>query len=187
MNYRKTVLMLAALLGMLACGYAWAGPAGQGGERGATARLADPAASASPAAPATGAAPASATPASSTPAPTEGQAYASLPFCTLSADGKHLARQPCRTAPAQRPMPRRPVPQIVEPMPSRAAPPRVAVPPLPPSAPLRAPSPPQPLGNCGAGGCYDAGGAWQGNGVGNTTVAPNGKLCQRNGIWLQCF
>ncbi|MES2075987.1 MAG: hypothetical protein V4462_10280 [Pseudomonadota bacterium] len=145
MNYQKTALILAAVLGLLACGYVWA------------------------------------------EAEAAVQAYASLPFCTLSADGKHLARQPCRTAPAQRPMPRRPVPQIVEPMPSPAAPPRVAMPPLLPSAALRAPSPPQPLGNCGAGGCYDAGGAWQGNGVGNTTVAPNGKLCQRNGIWLQCF
>ncbi|MBJ7308700.1 hypothetical protein ACFOLJ_01515 [Rugamonas sp. CCM 8940] len=121
------------------------------------------------------------------PVPAEAQAYAGLPFCTLSADGKHLARQPCRTAPAQRPMPRRPVTQIIEPMPSRAAPPRLAPPSLPPSAPLRTPSPPQPLGNCGVGGCYDAGGVWQGNGVGNTSVVPNGKLCQRNGIWLQCF
>jgi hypothetical protein len=181
MSYQKTALILAAVLGLLACGYAWAA-AGQG---------ADPAP-----APAQAQAPAVAATASSTPPPAstaapqrplEGQAYASLPFCTLSADGKHLARQPCRTAPPQRPMPRRPVSQIIEAMPSPAAPPRVAMPPLPPSAPLRAPSAPQPLGNCGAGGCYDAGGAWQGNGVGNTTVAPNGKLCQRNGIWLQCF
>lgn len=185
MSYPKTALILAAVLGVLACGYVWAA-AGQG---------ADPAPASAPA-PAPAAAPAVAVTAPSTPPPVstaapprplEGQAYASLPFCTLSADGKHLALQPCRTAPPQRPMPRRPVPLIVEPMPLPAAAPRVAMPPLPPSAPLRAPSPPQPLDNCGAGGCYDAGGAWLGNGVGNTSVAPNGKLCQRNGIWLQCL
>ncbi|TWI65208.1 hypothetical protein IP91_02615 [Pseudoduganella lurida] len=37
-------------------------------------------------------------------------AYAKLPACTLAADGRSLAVEPCRTAPAQRPMPRRPVP-----------------------------------------------------------------------------
>ncbi|GGX82045.1 hypothetical protein GJV26_06390 [Massilia dura] len=39
------------------------------------------------------------------------QAYASLPVCRLGADGRSLETEPCRTAPAQRPMPRRPVPQ----------------------------------------------------------------------------
>jgi hypothetical protein len=172
MSYQKTALIFAAVLGLLVCGYAWAwaGAAGQGADPAAATVAAPPAASGTATLP-----------------PTEGQAYAGLPVCTLSADGKHLARQPCRTAPAQRPMPRRPVPQIVERMPPSSQPPRVAMPQLPPSAPLRVPSAPQPLGNCGAGGCYDAGGAWQGNGVGNTSVAPNGKLCQRNGIWLQCL
>jgi hypothetical protein len=190
MSYQKTALILAAVLGLLAVGFAWAEAAGQGADPAAALTVAAPPASLAPAAATAGrlpTAPASAALATAPPPPTEGQAYGSLPFCTLSADGKQLARQPCRTAPPQRPMPRRPVPQIVEPMPPRAAPPRVAMPPLPPSAPLRAPSPPQPLVNCGAGGCYDAGGAWQGNGVGNTSVAPNGKLCQRNGIWLQCL
>ncbi len=170
MKHRNIALISALLLGLSAGGHSGAGAAdggGGGGGEGGT-----------PAASGAGAA---------SPVPAEAPAYASLPFCTLSADGKHLARQPCRTAPAQRPMPRRPVPQIIERMPPSAPPPRVALPPLPSSAPLRAPSAPQPLGNCGVGGCYDAGGAWQGNGVGNTTVAPNGKLCQRNGIWLQCL
>jgi hypothetical protein len=167
MKHRKIALISALLFGLSVGGHGRAGAAdGGGGEGGA------------PAASGAGAAP---------PVQAEAQAYASLPFCTLSADGRHLARQPCRTAPAQRPMPRRPVPQIIERMPPSAPPPRVALPPLPPSAPLRAPSAPQPLVNCGVGGCYDAGGVWQGQGVGNTSVAPNGKLCQRNGIWLQCF
>jgi hypothetical protein len=37
-------------------------------------------------------------------------AYARLPVCKLAPDGRRLAVEPCRTAPAQRPMPRRPVP-----------------------------------------------------------------------------
>ncbi|QGZ41761.1 hypothetical protein IP92_00752 [Pseudoduganella flava] len=37
-------------------------------------------------------------------------AYARLPVCKLAPDGRSLAVEPCRTAPAQRPMPRRPVP-----------------------------------------------------------------------------
>lgn len=41
----------------------------------------------------------------------ERAAYARLPVCRLGADGRSLEIEPCRTAPAQRPMPRRPVPQ----------------------------------------------------------------------------
>lgn len=41
----------------------------------------------------------------------ERAAYAKLPVCRLGADGKSLEIEPCRTAPAQRPMPRRPVPR----------------------------------------------------------------------------
>jgi hypothetical protein len=43
--------------------------------------------------------------------PAEREAYARLPVCTLGADRRSLEIEPCRTAPAQRPMPRRPVPQ----------------------------------------------------------------------------
>lgn len=45
---------------------------------------------------------------------TEKESYAKLPPCKLSDDGKHLAEEPCRTAKALDPMPRRPVPQAVE-------------------------------------------------------------------------
>lgn len=41
-------------------------------------------------------------------------AYARLPVCRLGADGRSLEIEPCRTAPAQRPMPRRPVPRQEE-------------------------------------------------------------------------
>lgn len=40
----------------------------------------------------------------------ERDAYAKLPVCRLGPDGRSLELEPCRTAPAQRPMPRRPVP-----------------------------------------------------------------------------
>ena len=39
------------------------------------------------------------------------EAYASLPVCRLGADRRSLEIEPCRTAPAQQPMPRRPVPR----------------------------------------------------------------------------
>jgi hypothetical protein len=41
----------------------------------------------------------------------EREAYAQLPLCRLGADRRSLELEPCRTAPAQQPMPRRPVPQ----------------------------------------------------------------------------
>lgn len=43
--------------------------------------------------------------------------YRRLPECRLSADGKHLLQEPCRTAPARKNMPRRPVPLNVTPTP----------------------------------------------------------------------
>ena len=53
----------------------------------------------------------SAMPAHARQSPAEREAYARLPVCKLGADGRSLEIEPCRTAPAQRPMPRRPVPQ----------------------------------------------------------------------------
>ncbi|WP_338758370.1 hypothetical protein [Massilia sp. METH4] len=41
----------------------------------------------------------------------EREAYANLPVCRLGPDRRSLEIEPCRTAPAQRPMPRRPVPR----------------------------------------------------------------------------
>jgi len=123
------------------------------------------------------------------------QDYARLPVCTLSADGAHLAVEPCRTAPAKQPMPRRPVPQIVPRQPSLPAPRAVPMPPVPklpatasPSLPslLMPPGAPTPALNCDAGGCYDLNGVRHNNAAGNSTITPAGKLCIRNGVWLQC-
>ena len=118
------------------------------------------------------------------------QDYARLPVCTLSADGQHLAVEPCRTAPAQKPMPRRPVPQIVQRQPSLPVPRTVPMPPVPksPSLPrlLAPPVAPTPALNCDPGGCYDLNGVRHNNAAGNSTITPAGKLCIRNGVWLQC-
>ncbi|WP_229211611.1 MULTISPECIES: hypothetical protein [unclassified Duganella] len=127
-------------------------------------------------------------------APTPGSAelreYAKLPVCTLSADGLHLAVEPCRTAPARKPMPRRPVPQIIQRMPVVKQAPQVAMPAAPPSPSLQTllnpPNAPKALNNCGSTGCNDASGARINNAGPGTAISPSGKVCNRNGVWLQC-
>lgn len=117
--------------------------------------------------------------------PVDLSSYARLPYCTLSKDGARLAVEPCRTAPARNPMPRRPVTEIITPLPRVARAPAAIAPPLPG---LRAPSnsrAPQPRIGCGAGSCLDAGGMRH-SVAGNVTVTPGGKLCNINGIWMQC-
>jgi len=111
-------------------------------------------------------------------------AYAKLPVCTLSADGEHLAVEPCRTAPTRKLLPRRPVPQIVQRQPPLPVPRSV---PMPPVRPLAIqPRSPAPIVSCDAGGCYDLNGVRHNNAAGNSTITPAGKLCNRNGVWLQC-
>lgn len=136
----------------------------------------------------------------------EREAYARLPVCTLSADGQHLAVQPCRTAPARVPMARRPVPQRIDPLPdTRLAPafplavpstsrndwPRLpALAPVAPAAgmppPVVAPSAPRALNNCTAAGCNDAAGGRLNNAAPGMVITPQGQVCSRNGVWIQC-
>lgn len=142
-----------------------------------TAAVAAPAAVQSPAAAADSAAPA---------ASADSSTYARLPFCTLSKDGTRLAVEPCRTAPAKSPMPRRPVTEIITPMPRVARAPAAAAPPLPSLSAPSSGSRPQPLVGCGAGSCLDANGVRRSVGGSNVTVTPSGKLCNINGIWMQC-
>jgi hypothetical protein len=129
-------------------------------------------------------------PASQPAPPPDLQAYAKLPVCKLSEDGKRLAVEPCRTAPAKVPMPRRPVTQIIQRMPRSTAAPQVAMPAMPPSQPLESllqrPGAPTPVNGCGAGGCYDAGGVLRGAAAPGTVLGPSGKLCNRSGAWVQC-
>ena len=155
------------------------------------AALAAPTGSAAPDASTAPATPGSSTaPAAAKPSDADLQAYAKLPVCTLSADGQHLAVEPCRTAPARKPMPRRPVTQFIQRMPV-APPPRVATAPPLPASPslqqlLQPPRSPIPVAGCDAGGCYDPSGVRHNNAGSAIAITPSGKLCTRNGIWLQC-
>jgi len=137
--------------------------------------------------------------------------YRKLPECRLSADGRHLAQEPCRTAPARKAMPRRPVPLNVVPTPRiapapdpaltwapilirrdpSAAPtaiaqlPRAGVP-TPPAVgtPLPGPSVPTPV-TCDAGGCRDASGTYY-HGPPGQVISPSGRVCSTNAGWMTC-
>lgn len=111
--------------------------------------------------------------------------YARLPVCKLNAEGTALAVEPCRTAPAKSPMPRRPVPQIIQRMPQTKPPAQAAIPALPPSTPLNTARAPVPVTSCDAGGCYGANGVRYNN-AGSGVVGPAGKVCNRNGATIQC-
>lgn len=115
--------------------------------------------------------------------------YARLPFCTLNAEGTGLAVEPCRKAPAQVPMPRRPVPQIMQPMPQVKRAPQVAMPGMAPSPSLQTltnpPHAPVPVTSCDVAGCYGANGVRYNN-MGGGVVGPNGKVCNRSGAMIQC-
>ncbi|WP_342120560.1 hypothetical protein [Pseudoduganella sp. OTU4001] len=138
--------------------------------------------------------------------------YRRLPECRLSADGKRLLQEPCRTAPARKNMPRRPVPQAITPTP-RIAPapdpsltwapvltprdpsatpnaiaqlPRAGRPALPAgTAPLPGPSAPIPV-ICDAGGCRDSSGTYYHGGQGQV-ISPTGRVCSNNGVWMTCY
>ncbi|MGK5079723.1 hypothetical protein [Janthinobacterium sp. HLX7-2] len=109
-----------------------------------------------------------------------------LPVCRLDPhDSSKLAVEPCQSAPPVQP--RRSVAQVIGRMPAqRTAPPVVAMPPLPPSPAVPMPRAPQPIGACDTGGCRDASGARY-NGAGNATLDANGRICHRNGAFVQCF
>lgn len=113
-------------------------------------------------------------------------ASTTLPVCRLDPhDSSKLAVEPCRPAPPVQP--RRAVAQVIGRMPApRAVSPVVPVPTLPPSPAVPMPGPPQPIGSCDPGGCRDAAGARY-NGTGNATLDANGRICHRNGAFVQCF
>ena len=148
-------------------------------------------------------------PAAATPSLEE---YRKLPECRLSADGKRLQQEPCRTAPARKNMPRRPVPLNVVPTP-RIAPapdpaltwapvlaprspsalaqlPRAGQPALapgatlPPATPLPGPSAPVPV-QCDGGGCRDASGTYY-HGPPGQVISPSGRVCSTAAGWMTC-
>ena len=109
-----------------------------------------------------------------------------LPVCQLDPrDSGKLVVEPCRPAPPVQP--RRSVAQVIGRMPvQRTTPPVVSMPSLRPGPALPMPGAPQPIGACDTGGCRDAAGARY-NGAGNTTLDANGRICHRNGAFMQCF
>ncbi|AQR71825.1 hypothetical protein BZG29_08005 [Janthinobacterium sp. LM6] len=108
-----------------------------------------------------------------------------LPVCQLDPrDSGKLAVEPCRPAPPVQP--RRSVAQVIGRMPAQPASPVVPIVPLPPSPAVPMPRAPQPIGSCDSGGCRDAAGARY-DGAGNATLDANGRICHRNGAFMQCF
>jgi len=143
--------------------------------------------------------------------------YRRLPECRLSADGKHLLQEPCRTAPARKNMPRRPVPLNVTPTPRiapapdpsltwapvltkrdpHAAPtaiaqlPRAGQPALPPGA-ILPPATPLPGPSAPIPVQCDAGGCRDASGTyyhgpPGQVISPSGKVCSQSGGWMTCY
>lgn len=92
-----------------------------------------------------------------------------------------------KPAPKKAPQKRRAVTQVIEGTPRIAAPrpsapsPILTLPPAPPSPG------PAPIMRCDGGGCVDASGTRYNGGVGTTLLSPQGKLCNKNGVTVQCF
>lgn len=103
-------------------------------------------------------------------------------------DARAAPQQPCVAATPSAAPRRRAVPLTIERMPPSIAPAAPIDRPQPP-APARstASTSPLPLLGCDGGACRDAAGIRHEGGVGNATLDPNGRLCHRDGAWLQCF
>lgn len=101
--------------------------------------------------------------------------------------------KPALQAPVKKPVPRRPVRQVLDDD-IRPAAPTAGYVPSPPRPPAEVAEgaihgvPPGPANlNCLGGACIDNnGGRFQG-GVGTTLISPQGKLCNHNGLTVQCF
>lgn len=53
--------------------------------------------------------------------------------------------------------------------------------------PYSATAPAPTIGTCDPGGCWDTGGNRYNGGTNNTFLNGSGRLCQRNGVSMQCF
>ena len=97
---------------------------------------------------------------------------------------------PAPPAPAKKPVKRRAVRQVLDDDVRPAAPPAVYGPQLTPpsssqSVPGVAPSP--LILNCVGATCTDTSGGRYNSGVGTTLISPQGRLCNNNGLTVQCF
>src|ERR1700737_548192 len=82
--------------------------------------------------------------------------------------------------------PPRAVPQNVERLSPPAATVHRSAAPLPVPLPPVKPEAPFPVTTCDAGGCWNANGNRYQGGAGNIYLDSNGRICQRNGAWMQC-
>ena len=116
------------------------------------------------------------------------ESAAALPVCQLDPqDSNRLLVEPCRAAPPVGA--RRAVPQVIGHMPATQMPPPVLryQAPSAVSSPTQTPGAPQPIGACDSGGCRDAAGARYNTSTGNQTLDANGRICHRNGAFIQSF
>ena len=97
--------------------------------------------------------------------------------------------KPVPSAPAKAPVKRRAVRQVLDDDVRPAAPPTVYVPQLtpPPSMPVPGVAPSPLILNCVGATCTDPSGRRYNSGVGTTLIGPQGRLCNDNGLTVQCF
>ncbi len=97
--------------------------------------------------------------------------------------------KPATEAPAKKPIKRRAVRQILDDDIRPAAPAAVYAPTLTPPVSERPIHgvPPGPVNlNCVGGTCTDSNGGRFNGGVGSTLISPQGRLCNNNGLTVQC-
>lgn len=114
-----------------------------------------------------------------------------LPLAVHAATGK-TGNRPAQLNTAcvkKPPAPRRAVPRIpAQSLPAPVAPVApLAVPAAPAQAAPNSPAPPATIGTCDPGGCWDAGANRYNGGAGGAFLDRSGRLCQRNGVSMQCF
>jgi hypothetical protein len=115
-----------------------------------------------------------------------GGAVRAEPEAKPAPDPKQLCPPKMSPCPLKAPIKRRAVQQIIGRMPAAAAP--VVAPPLVSIKPTPVQPPaPVPLNSCDAGGCLGADGKRYTPAAGAATLDDKGRLCQRNGVWVQCF
>jgi hypothetical protein len=118
-----------------------------------------------------------------------GLARAQAPV-TPAAPTAQEANPAVKPPPTRKPIRRRSVQQIIEPtMPIVTEGYRPTLTVRPPATPGAAPTqaPPVRMNTCGAGGCFDTGGARYNGSGGSTLLSPKGQLCVQGAVNAQCF
>lgn len=101
------------------------------------------------------------------------------------ADEKADAAKPAAQATSKKPK-RRAVYQHFDEIPVRTMPPQVYAPQLTPRIDP-APVPPPVTLNCVGAACSDSNGGSYRGGVGTSLISPQGRICNNNGLTVQCY